>query len=298
MANIIFNKNNITNPNNGNNKLRYNFPVDALFKSGDQIATSHINIFYSWFNISAAHGNNFFQYKWWDMNGDLTVIVDVLIKDGYYSQNTLYEYIQSIMVSHGHYLVVVDGGDYVYFIDLVSNETYYSFEFRLSSVGEQIRGSTASPWEPTEQYWKLPTTWKLPALLQTPEIIIPSNNNFGLLLGFTPQTIVPLNFTAAYNKTYSILNNFAPEMEPSSSFIITCNLVDNNLSFDSKVLTSFTIPNGTRFGDMINLDHQLIFSNIKPGQYTTIELSILDQDYNNLRIIDPNILIVLTIKHD
>jgi hypothetical protein len=298
MSNIIINKTNITS-NSGNNKLRYTFPTDVTFKSGDQIATSHINLFFSWYNITAAYNNNFFQYKWWDMNGELTVIVDVLIKDGYYTPNTLYEYIQFVMNKNGHVLDSVipnpSTGSFetMYLFEIKSNETYYALEFVLSSISELY--DFGAGLVPIEDKWKLPTTWKLPSTFESPHIIIPTNNNFGKLVGFKPQTISPIIDTNI-QKQYSVLNDILATMMPSSSYIISCNLVDNSLSYDNSILTSFTLPNGVFFGDLINVDSSIIWSNIKPGKYKYIDFQIMDQDYNLLQIIDDNILMVLTIN--
>ena len=91
-SNIILNKNNINN--NFNSELRYEFNKPHTFQKGDTIAVSHINLFYSWFNITKVYNNNKFQYVWWDINGELTDIIDVVIPDGYYSINTLNEFLQ------------------------------------------------------------------------------------------------------------------------------------------------------------------------------------------------------------
>jgi hypothetical protein len=59
--NIVLNSANILNKNKGNNKLSYSFPRDIKFGKNDQLAISHMNIYYSWFNISAKYNNNFFN---------------------------------------------------------------------------------------------------------------------------------------------------------------------------------------------------------------------------------------------
>ena len=170
-SNIILNKNNIENYGQGNNKLSYTLPRDVKFEKGDTVAISHLNIYFSWFNITAKNHNNKFFYKWWDMNGELTVLNEVIIPDGFYSVNTLQEYLFSYMVAKGHHLITLTGS-YVYFIEILTNETYYSVSFRLSSVSPNM--DLGDGMKSIELYCQPPTTWAIPANYETPEIIIPS----------------------------------------------------------------------------------------------------------------------------
>lgn len=291
-SNIILNKNNIVNK--GNNKLVYNFPSDVVFNEGDTVAISHLNIYFSWFNITEKNNNNFFQYKWWDMYGNLTVVVDVTIPDGFYSINDLYEYIQSVMVKHGHYLETNDGASYIYFIEFITNATYYSSEIRLSSLSTTMNfGGGDSDYT---DYCKHPTTWTVPSDYETPEVIIPSTNRFGEMLGYNPQTIrQDLTTQPSTNDKYSFLNDFSPNMLFASSYIITCSLVDNDLGIPNNVLYSFTIPPNVGFGDLISTATDLIWTKVKPGRYQQVILQVYDQNFVPLDILDPNVLFVLSI---
>lgn len=295
-SNIILNKQNITNQ--GNNKLKYNFPNTVTFGKNDKIAISHLSIFYSWFNISAKNKNNFFQYKWWDMNGDLTVIVPVTIKDGYYTVDTLYEFLQGVMVSNGHYLETLPVGgniSYIYFIEFLTNATYYSIETRLSSVSTQMDFGTGL--KAYTDFCQVPTTWAVPSTFQTPQVIFPSNNNFKDLMGFE-GTIAQDTTGDTTNKKYSFLNTSVPTMEPSSSFIITCSLVTNDFGIPNNIIHSFTIPKGVSFGDSINPVNEVVYSKIKEGTYKDLTLSIYDQNFDELQILDNNMLITLSIVQD
>ena len=78
-------------------------------------------------------------------------------------------------------------------------------------------------------------------------------------------------------------------------YIVTCNLVDNNLSVPNNVLHSFTLPD-VAFGGQISGINEPIFSKIKTGKYRHLTVQILDQEYNPLQILDPNMLLVLSIK--
>ena len=57
--------------NSSNNRLRYNFPSDQQFDENTMVALSHLNIYFSWYNITAKNNNNFFQYRFWNLAGEL-----------------------------------------------------------------------------------------------------------------------------------------------------------------------------------------------------------------------------------
>jgi len=293
---VTMNKSNITTKNN--NRLEYEFPRSVKFEKGDEIALSGLHMYYSWFNISEANNNNFFQYTWFnDNDGDTTDIHDVIIDDGHYSIHTLYEYFQKVMVSNGHYLELKTGGQYMYFIEILTNQTYYSVECKLSSLSDQYDFNDGNGLQDITNVVKNPDPdiWKIPPTFKSPSIIIPSNNKFGELLGFNPGTV---QIPPAHDGTqfqYSILNDFTPNMSPQSSFIVTCSLVDNEYSVPNNTLFSFTIGE-IPFGGSVSPVTELIYSKIKEGNYKKIVIEFYDQDYNKMNILDPNMLISLAIK--
>lgn len=287
--NVILNRTHITN--NKNSRLSYHFNKSVEFNEGDTLAVSHLSMYYSWFNITQENNNNKFYYKWWDTEGNLTVLEEVLIDDGYYSVEALYEYLQRHMVSKGHFLETLDG-QYMYFIELITNSTYYNITIRLNSVSNMFDFGSGET--KITNYVKTPYTWEFPNTYETPEFIIPSNNNFGKLIGFTPQTVYKDFDGSPYQGKFDFSNDITPQMEPSSSFIITCNLINNELSNPNNVLYSFTLSQ-TSFGDQINPKNDLVYSKIKKGTYNTIELVIYDQNFNEMNIKDPEMLIVLSI---
>jgi len=286
--NIVLNSNNIVN--SGNNVLEYHFPGSSVeFNENSKIAVSGLNLYYSWYNISEKNNNNKFQYKWFNnTDGEVTDLFDIEITDGYYSVDTLSEYIYKTMVDRGHYLQTLDGKSNMYFIEILANSTYYGIEIRLSSVSQSTMLGTSL----LTDVMKTPTTWKIPLLEKSPEFIIPSNNKFGGLLGFAPQTVsfIPSDTLTSYSK----LNDFNPNLEPSSSFYVTCNLVSNELGIPNNILYSFALPQ-VQFGGQIASQSELIYSKIKPGTYSKLRLEIYDQRFERLQIRDPNMLISISI---
>ena len=120
------------------------------------------------------------------------------------------------------------------------------------------------------------------------------HNLFGFNRGST-ITPLPEEIDTLINSDHNILSTTAPEIMPSSSYIVNCNLVNNELSINRRTLSSFTIPNNTGFGDLIDASSTPVYSKIYPGEYNVLELEIVDQDYRPLMIRDPNMLINLSI---
>jgi len=294
--NIILNKSHIVNIGNGNNHLRYELPRSITFGEEDNVALSNLNIYFSWFNITAKNNNNFFQYKWFNnVNGDVDDIHDITIPDGFYSIEVLNEILLSVMASRGHMLETIDGSNFIYFFELRINTTYYSTSIKLSSLSDQYDFNDGNGLRPITDVVKTPSTWTLPVgEFKSPEIIIPSNNNFGSLLGFS-GTISMDTSTDSTNRSETFLNTTVPNMMPSSSYILTCNLVSNEMSIPDNVFFSFTIPNNVGFGDIISPNLDLVHSKIKPGVYNHIEVRIYDQNFFPLQIKDPDMLLNLAI---
>ena len=287
--NIILNKSHIVNLGNGNNHLRYELPRSITFGEEDTVALSNLNIYFSWFNISAKNNNNFFQYRWVD-----DIVYDINIADGFYSIATLNEYVLSVMASRGHMLETIDGSNFIYFFELRTNSTYYSTSIKLSSLSDQYDFNDGQGLRPITDVVKKPSTFKLPTTFQAPEIIIPSNNNFGSLLGFS-GTISMDTSSDITNRSETFLNTTVPNMMPSSSYILTCNLVSNEMSIPDNVFFSFTIPNNVGFGDVISPNLDLVHSKIKVGVYNHIEVRIYDQNFVPLQVRDPEMLLNLAI---
>lgn len=307
-TNITLNSSNIANKNHGNNKLTYTFPSVQEFSEGDIVTVSQMSLYFSWFNISAKYNNNKLNYTWWDLEGKLTKTNTITFPDGFYSIQTMYEYIQKVMVRNGHYLIVKDStspndGQFMYLFELRSNSTFYSIEIVLSSISTSF--DLGSGLKTSSTILTIPSgdagDWGLPATFQTISIDFP-NNNFGDLLGFRAGTSVFEDLSAldpltATNAKYNYFNELPPQMMPSSSYLLSCNLIDNSMAIPSNILHSFGIPPGVGFGDQILASSGFdIYSPIKPGKYSNIQLSILDQNFDPLEILDSSMLITLSIK--
>jgi hypothetical protein len=284
-SNIILNKTHIQNLGNGNNVLRYDLPKSVEFGEEDTVSLSNLNIYYSWFNITSRFNNNRFFYKWYnDVDGTPDVLTEIVIDDGWYSTLTLNEAILQKMTKNGHYLESIDGKTFLYFMELKSNQTFYATSVILSSVSQQYDFHDGNGLVDIGTQYKTPTGWKLPATFKAPEFIFPSNNNFYKLLGFSAgATLSIYTSTDTTQRSETFLNTQTPAMLPNSSYIMTCNLVSNDLSIPNDVMYSFTIPNNTGFGDLIGIHPDAIKCKIKAGVYNYMEVRFYNAgDFSNL----------------
>lgn len=283
MRSLIINGTTVVN-NGFNDTYKYNFPVGSVEFKNDQIAISAINMYYSWFNITSSttgsrYNNNSFQYVWYDNAGSSTYTVT--FPDGYYSVSALNAYLQSVMVSNGHYLVD-SSSEYVYYLEIIENSTYYAIQLNSYPI------PTALP-----SGWTNPAGITFPATATTPQFIILSTNNFKDIIGINAGTYPSLTQTTTYSKT----SDYTPQVSPVNSLIVSCNLLNNRYAIPSTLLYSFS-PAGTTFGDLIvEKPSELAFVDIQDGAYTEILIEFRDQSLNRIAINDSNLVILLQVKN-
>lgn len=283
MRSLILNGNNVVE-NSFNDTYKYNFPVGSVSFKDDQVAIASVNMYYSWFNITSGntgsrYNNNVFQYVWHGSAGSTTHTV--VIPDGYYGVGGLNAYLQSAMVENGHYLVDGDG-NFVYYIELVENPTYYSVQLNVYAFPSSLPTGFSNP-----------TGRTFPSTPRTPQIVVLATNTFKDVLGFTPGTYPEAPSTTNFTK----LSDYTPQVSPVSSLIITCSLLNNSYAIPSTLLSTFT-PAGTAFGDLISFQPtELSFVDIQDGSYTDLTIEFRDQNLNRVAIRDKNLIILLVVRN-
>lgn len=274
---IIVNESNLDRSDTSNSKYVFSFNGTRQLKD-TKIALSNVSLFYSWFNITSAFNNNAFSFSW--TQGGAPVNYNVTIPDGYYSISDLNTYLQSFCITNNLYLVD-SSGNFVYYIQFQENATYYSVQLNCYPVPIALPGG-----------WTNPGGLVLPLVASTPQVTIPSNNNFGTLIGFNAQTFP----TAVQTTTQSKLSDFTPSVNPVENVIIRCNLVNNNISNPSDVLYSFN-ASGVGFGGLVTSQpYEYLYLDVTEGYYSQIEISFVDQQYRAIRIRDPSVIVQLSFK--
>jgi hypothetical protein len=277
MPTIILNSKNIVNAPI-NNKLIYTFQNGGVKFENNDIALAQISLYYSWFNLNQPlYNNTSCSYIWID-----GTIVNITIPNGYYTASSLNAYIESVMVNNKHYLINSVNGDFVFYIQLQENATFYAIQLNCFAVPTTL-GTLIFP---------VGATWVLPAPNpQTPQFVVNTTSNFGLLIGFNSGSYPPTPQTT----TYSILSQITPEIQPISSLNLICSMINNPFSVN-RTLYSCGIPS-VQFGQQISITPpNFLYNKISDGQYQQFTIDILDQNNNPIQILDNQIVIVLNIR--
>lgn len=276
MRTIVLNNRNVVDGTN-NSRYLYRFPNSVQFKN-HEIAIASINMYYSWFSITSAIGNNTFQYVWYTNAGSTTKTIT--IPDGFYSVDDLNSYLQSQMVSNGHYLLD-SAGDYVYYLELVTNASLYAVQVNSYPIPTALPSGYSNPASIT-----------FPATASTPQVIIASTNSFKDIIGFNAGTYP----TATQATNYSKTSDYTPQVTPTQSVILSCSLLNNPYASPNTILYSFA-PAGTTFGSLISsVPNELIFVDIQEGVYPDFFVEFWDQNFNKLSIEDNNVVVTMVIR--
>ena len=264
----------------GNNKNIYKFNfVNGMFyiKEGSEICLSNITIPYSWFNITSVYQNNTFQFTWY---GSSAVVYTVVLPDGFYLVSDINNFLENFMIANNLYLID-SNGSYVFYIQLYVSATYYSNQILSFAIPSSLpTGYTA------------PLGWAGFPLIPSTPLFTVLNNNLQALLGFTAGSYPPITQTT----NYSILSNLLPPVgSPVNSIIVRCSLIDNKVTMPTDILDSF--PINSTFGSNINyMPSYEKWVKVHHGTYSNIIITFVDQNFNNIAIIDPNVIITLLIR--
>lgn len=286
MRTLIVNNTHLVNDGK-NSKFEYYFPVPQNFKN-DLIAVASLSMYNSWYNISAANKNNQFKYTWID-GTDYTITME----DGNYEISSVNAFLQSIMVSNGHYLEN-SSGDYVYYLEFKVNATTYKIEINSYNVPTSTEASNLNYTQPSNATWSFPVAGGI----TNPSITIlndDSNKNFQKIVAFQAGTY-PTDNTTNNIQTFASNTGLAPQVSPVSTISVLCNLAKNDIANPNTILYAFA-PQGS-FGSQISLNFpELVYTELQDGAANKLTITLTDQNYNPITIQDEQIVIVLSIKH-
>jgi hypothetical protein len=290
---LILNSSNVVS-GSGNSKFVYNFPQGGYTFKDDIIAIQEIAQYFSAFNITNQFANNSFSYIWVDGTTH-----QVNIPDSFLQVNQINEFLQSVMIANGHYLL--DGvGDFVYLLEMVVNQPRYAVQLNEFLISTAIA---------TANSWVLPVapTWVLPTNPILPYFVIPSTNNFGKVIGYTagqyPAGVIAgvppaQTQTPAFALAQSQLSSIAPQVTPYSSFLVYCSIVNNRAVIPSQLVYTYTPTNST-FGalQVYQPNAELGWNKIEDGTYNSFVVEIRDQLGQPIEFQDPNTVITLYTKN-
>lgn len=276
---IILNSKNLVSGNPNKNQLRYTFPI-AKNLDHHQIALASIQIFYSWANIKSGV-NDWYRYHWFDGQ-----VYNVVIPAGFYTIAQLSAHLQSFMIAQGHYLVNNNTKTNVYFLEFVTNPTLYAVQINAYPLSSAFA---------TANNWVLPVgaTWTIPA---TPSIALINiqNTAFRDIVGMNGGTY-PIVGTVSTSVIYSKASDYCPQVSPINSLVLSCSLLNSQYGNPTNILYSFA-PD-VSFGSLIDRQaNEYAYNDIYPTHYNDFTITILDQNLEPIKIIDPSIVITLLIR--
>lgn len=264
------------------NVYEYRFPSTQKFEEGDMVALSGCNIYYSNFNFSSALNNNSLVLYWPQATGVAYTAYTLTIPDGMYDITALNSWLQYEMISRRMYLI--DGnGDFVYFCEIVSNFNYYAFQINTYQVPSALPSGYSQP----------PSGFlNFSAALLHPNIEIPATN-IRTNLGFNAARYPPSGTNTA--TPYSVLSQNVPQITDQNTFLVRCSLAFNRFASDvDDVIFAFSPK--TEFASLLSISQdKYVFNSIRPGYYSSFRIVLIDENFNNLRLQDPNSLISLVI---
>lgn len=271
---LVLNSKNVIGANN--NIFQYNFLNGFKIGENAEISVSAAQIPYSWYNVSYFYQNTKFNLIF--PTGATTATVNVTIPDGFYTVPQIQSYIEQVCIINNYYLINT-AGNYVYYVALAYNIAAYKVQLVSSLV------PTTLPVGWTNPGWTLPTVTRCPQF----QVL---DNYFGKLIGFNIGTYPPTT-TANYNK----VSDYTPLGSNVNSVILRCNLVSNPVCMPSDILDSFAISNAT-FGSNINYEASFQkWVRLSPGVFQNLSITLQDEQFNDIKILDPNSVITLIIRN-
>ncbi len=274
---IILNASNSVTVGNDKSTFKYQFPSSVFFEKGSQVAISAVSIYYSWYSISAQQGNNTFNYLWPDAFNVMQTY-PITLPNGSYSVAEINAYLQSVMISYGHYLVD-NLGNSVFYLQISENSTAYAVQIDAINIPTALPGG-----------WSNPGALVFPAVSESPQFQVLANG-FRDIIGFTTGLYPP----APSATPYSVLSSSVPQVSPVSTVTIRCNLVNSPFSNPSDIIFSFS-PTAS-FGSILTPAIQnLIFNEISSGYYAELVIQFCDQQFNSLLLNDTNLLVTVVIR--
>jgi hypothetical protein len=304
---LVLNQSNLVQDGQ-NNKLVYRFP-NSVNLTNKYIAVSQINMYYSWFNITAGFANNTLSYTWTD--GAVLTTFQIIIPDGLYEVAEINSYCQFQMVSNGTYWN--DGSFSYYPFQIIVNPTRYSIQLNTFCVPTQAQATAAGYTLGAGRTW--------PDEVCNPIVTFP--RGFSSIVGYSagfatnPNNdnlyIPPVPSTKAQNYvskvsnggdsfdatppigTLSYLSDLSPNVQPNNSVLFSISNINNPYAQPSSII--YSVSPSVLVGEVIqDRPPNFMWNKLIDGTYNQLQLNILGTDLQPLIINDPNMTILLTIR--
>ena len=195
------------------------------------------------------------------------------------------------MIQNGTYLIN-GAGSYVYYAEMIVNPTLYSVQINTFPIPTSLPSGwsvpIANPATGSAGFPGFPTT------TQNPVLTFPSN--FNQIIGFPAGYATSSNVGTGTNISYTSAQfGLAPQVQPNSSIYFSISNIQNKYAIPKSIIYSLS-PN-VAFGAQITaLPPQFAWNKLLSGTYNELRLPVLGLDQSPLKILDPNMTIVLVIR--
>jgi len=279
MRTLILSQRNVVAGSN-NTVFEYVFPGGGIgLKQHTKIALASITMYNSTPNISAANNNNTFQYIWID-----GTTKTVTMPDGFYEISDMNNFLHQTMLNNGHYLTEISTNNAVWFLTMSVNTSTYKIDLLSFPMVSSVY---------TSALYTVPTsspTWTVPATSTNPQFVIPATL-FDNVIGFEPGTYPAANNNTSITTSSSTL---PPQVNPLSSYLVKCNLVNNPFGIPNSLIYSFP-PSGSFGQQFVVAPNEYSFIDAQDGFYNTMRIEITDQNDRPTVLLDSNINILMVI---
>jgi len=245
-------------------------------------------------SISEALGNNKFTFTIYPDDAWASTYT-VTFPDGAYNVSYINNFFKYWSIQNGLYMINSVTGEYGYFASFSVNSVKYAVEIQTFSSVIPVG-------------WTLALTFPLHAGgdVWNPVLTFPSG--FNLIIGYssgfsTDSNSGGLDVSPTVNggviagNTIAYLSSIAPQVQPNSTVLVSCNSIQNKYS-QSPIIYAFSSA-GTGFGDLImDKPSHLCFSPLMPGIYSELRVTLLGTDLTPLAMQDPNITILFVIQEN
>ncbi|GMF24702.1 unnamed protein product [Phytophthora lilii] len=204
-----------------------------------------------------------------------TSTVSVSLPDGLYSYTVINRSIQTALFNAGAYLIN-PSGENVFYIQLTENSIYYAAQFDFSATPTTLPTADGTWARPATGLYSSGGTG-LPTTTRVPRLII-DNAAFGKVVGLTPATYPSASATVSSAQ----LSNIIPQIHPTSSYIVRCDLIKNEYVASGDILSAFD-RGDAQVGQLISYKpSQYAWMNCHNGARTSNTISIFN--HNDTRL--------------
>ncbi len=274
---IVLKSENITDTTK-NSTFEYNFPNSINFKDME-LALIQASMYYTWFNISDELGNRTFSYQY--VVGGTTNTRTITLDEGLYEISDINKALQFDFINAGLYLVD-SNGDNVYYAEFIINTVLNSVDINTYAVPTSLPAGYSQP----SNWVGYPTA--------TYNVNIRMASNFNEIVGYASNFESGLSSGTGTTLTFN--SSVAPNVNPNSSVLLECNVIDNPFGNPSGIIYAIVPTVGV--GGLINVQPpEYAFNDVKNGVYNSIRVRLLNKTtLTPLTIQDGEITIILGLK--